>query len=139
MNKLDKNNFYPEAIDEMINNLQATGENPELLTYLHKAKNDYAEVLPSIYKKYQQDIKYACDNGFAVPYEELAGADVAEPLNYEVFDEYFRKLKKYVKENENHMEYVMDLISAKDRIEAVRVLMLETESNVKKYCSVCNF
>lgn len=132
MNNLDKNNFHPEAIDEWIKKLEVTGQNPELLTYLYRAKNDYTEVLPAIYKKYQQDIKYACENGFSVPYEELTGVDISGELDYRIFDKYFKKLGVYVKENESHMEYVMDLISAKDRIEAVRVLMLETEANIKK-------
>ncbi len=99
---------------------------------LAKILNDYTEHLPYLYKKYQDDIRFACENGCEIPYEQLAGENPESMYHYEVFDTYFKDLKKLVKDYEHDMNVVMDLISAKDRIEAVRVIMLETEANLNK-------
>lgn len=103
---------------------------------LKKIRSDLREGLPRIYKKYVADISIALKNGLAEKYEYLKEYKLSDVLEYEVFERYFTDLKKLVKEHEDDMNVVLDLISAKDRIESVRVIMLEAEAVIQQFIEV---
>lgn len=94
---------------------------------IEKIYRNFTEDFPEIYQKYCRDIRFACENGLDVPYEELAGDMPEDVFEYSVFEQYFNRLKKLVKEQEENLDVVMDLISAKERAESLCVIFLEAE------------
>lgn len=145
--KLDKCHFLPEAVTQLILDVKEEAayaekqrdgleedhqkEYEHKISILEKIQNDVIRELPILYERYCRDIRFACENGLDVPYEELAGYEPGAWLDYSVFDGYFEKLKKLIKAHENDLEVIMDLISAKERMEAIRVILLEAEAKLK--------
>lgn len=132
--RLHKDAFEVAAFRDFVKVVCQESGNDYEKEILAKIEKDYTEYLPYLYKKYQEDIAFACENGCETPYEELAQRMDDGIYRYQVFDGYFRRLKELVKQYETQMDVVMDLISAKDRVEAIRVIMLEAEANLKKIC-----
>lgn len=134
--KLDKNHFDKNALKNLIGavkrgEVESTRENAYTLQVLSKIEQDLDKI-PHIYQKYCNDIHFACTSGLDVAQEELAAPLPENVYSYAKFREYFDRLKELVKEHENEPEFILDLVSAKDRIESLCVVLLEAEANLKK-------
>lgn len=132
--RLQKENFELSALEELIANIQPdSDEDRKLLSTLKKIEKDVKESFPSLYRKYCQDIHFALENGLEKNYEYLAEYQPEGVFEYQIFDDCFKTLKRLVKEHENNLNTVLDLISARDRIEAVRVIFLEAEAAIAPF------
>lgn len=134
--KLQREHFDLPALEELITNIQPdSDENRKLLKTLKKIEKDVKESFPPLYRKYCQDIHFALENGLEKKYQYLAEYQPGEIFEYQIFEDYFKVLKTLVREHENNLNIVLDLISARDRIEAVRVIFLEAEAAVGAFIS----
>ena len=135
--KLQKEAFDVAAFQEFVQAVHQEPGNEYEKKILAKIEKDYTGNIKELCRRYNEDIAYACKYSYRLDcenlsYEELIYIRDGEICRYEKFEELFRWLKELVKQYEDYMEVVMDLISAKDRLEAIRVIMLEAEANLKK-------
>lgn len=123
--KWKKKELDLEKIEQLYQkSLEEKGKRQEIL---EKIYHNMTEEFPVIYEKYCRDIRYACDNGLKISYEQMTGVMPEKIFDCSVFEGYFEQLKKLVKEYEQNMDVVMDLISAKERAESLCVILQEAE------------
>lgn len=135
--KLQKEAFDVPAFLEFAQEVSQQPGNQYEKEILAKIEKDYTGNIMELCRRYNEDIAYACKYSYRLDcenlsYEELIYIRDGEICRYEKFEERFQWLKELVKQYEDYMDVVMDLVSAKDRLEAIRVIMLEAEANLKK-------